>query len=82
MLDLTEYERFTLNLVGRTGRIFRQAESFTIFLGENIFSLDPDICKSLIDKKYLKEVQEDIEAWVYMAEAKMFEPNYIVEHNE
>lgn len=82
MLDLTEHERFVLNQVGPKGRVFRQAESFIIFLGENILSLNSTVCRSLIDKKYLREVQEDIEAWVYMAESQMFAPNYIVEHDE
>jgi len=81
VLDLTTEERALLNHVGPQGRIFRQAEYYILYADGNII-LDAVLCKSLIEKKYLRQVQNDDEAWVYMAESRMFEPNYIVEHYE
>jgi len=82
MLDLSKKEREYLNKIGKKGKVYRQTNLFVLVKDNSRRILATDPCKSLIDKGALKEVQENDEAWIYMAEARLFAPNYIVEHNE
>jgi len=83
MLDLSKEERIVLNRVGEHGQVFRQADVFMLVAGSKMdHELDSDVCKSLINKGALKEIREDVGAWIYIAEAKLFSPNYIVEHDD
>jgi hypothetical protein len=81
MLDLTKEERNLLNRIGKKGKVFRQAEVFTLDKAGQILVLDSEVCQSLINKGAIKEIQENDEAWIYVVELKLFAPNYIVDHN-
>jgi len=92
MLDLTKDERRILEKISMRP-VYRQANEFKVQLGpiktsdiqgENINivlyePLDPDICKSLINKKLLNEVKEDEFGWVYEADKRLFAPKYEIE---